>query len=140
LMELPGVALVRACTFVAYVDTPWRFKSKQALWKYMGIGLVRESSGQSREYVHVELACNRRLKSAIMGAAKSAILGDEDKNGKANPFAWQYRQWVEGGISPRNSRRNVARSLAAVMWGMWKNGGVYEPDRVGLSQQCVSNA
>ena len=30
-MELPGVGLIRASTFVAYVDTPWRFASKQAL-------------------------------------------------------------------------------------------------------------
>src|SRR5687767_10612325 len=56
LMELPGIAVVRACTFVAYIDTPWRFGSKQALWKYMGIGLVRERSGEGREYLHVELA------------------------------------------------------------------------------------
>jgi len=27
----------------------------------------------------------------------------------------------------------VARGMAAVMWGMWKNGGVYDPHRVGLA-------
>lgn len=128
LMELPGIAVVRASTFVAYIDTPWRFKSKAALWKYMGIGLVRQRSGEGREFIHVELACNRRLKSMIVGAAKCAILDSQ------SPFALQYRRWLEAGISPRNARRNVARSLSAVMWGMWKNG-VYEPDRVGLQER-----
>ena len=124
LTELPGVAWVRAATFFAYLDTPWRFRSKQALWKYMGIGLVRETSGKGPEFVRVELAANRQLKSVILGAAKSAIIQGE------NPFAEQHRRWKEAGLSPRNARRNVARSLAAVMWGMWKNGGVYDPKRV----------
>jgi len=127
LTELPGVAWVRAATFVAYLDTPWRFKSKSALWKYLGIGLVRERSGEGREWVHVERACNRRLKSMILGAADCAIRQGD------NPFARQHDHWLKGGLSPRNARRNVARGMAAVMWGMWKNGGVYDPHRVGLA-------
>jgi len=124
LTELPGVAWVRAATFFAYLDTPWRFHSKQALWKYMGIGLVRETSGKGPVFVRVELAANRKLKSMIIGAAESAVIQGD------NPFAEQHRRWKEAGLSPRNARRNVARSLAAVMWGMWKNGGVYEPKQV----------
>jgi transposase len=127
LMELPGVGWIRAATLMAYLDTPWRFKSKSALWKYLGIGLVRERSGEGREWVHVERACNHRLKSMILGAADTAIRQGD------NPFARQHALWVKGGLSPRNARRNVARSMAAVMWGMWKNGGVYDPDRVGLA-------
>ncbi len=74
----------------------------------------------------MELACNRRLKDAILGAAESAIMQKE------NPFAEQYRRWVSAGLSYRNARRNVARSLAGVAWGMWKNGSVYDPSRVGV--------
>jgi len=81
LTELPGVAWVRAATFFAYLDTPWRFHSKQALWKYMGIGLVRETSGKGPVFVRVELAANRRLKSMIIGAAESAVIQGD------NPFA-----------------------------------------------------
>jgi len=130
LMELPGVGLIRAATFVAYLDTPWRFASKAALWKYLGIGLVREKSGEGREYLHVEMACNHRLKAAMIGAARSAI------DQKDNPFAQQHQRWLAAGISPNNARRNVARSMAAVMWGMWKNGGVYQAERVGVSMSC----
>src|SRR5437868_15408013 len=31
-MALAGVHWIRASTFFVYVDTPWRFKSKSALW------------------------------------------------------------------------------------------------------------
>jgi transposase len=126
LTKLPGIKWVRAATLYVYLDTPFRFKSKQALWKYLGIGLVRQTSGDGPEYLRVNLAANRTLKSMILGAAKSAIMQGD------NPFAEQHRGWKEDGLSPRNARRNVARSLSAVMWGMWKNGGVYDPKQVNV--------
>jgi hypothetical protein len=52
---------------------------------------------------------------------------------KDNPFTGLYGRWTGQGLSPRNARPNVARAMAAVMWGMWKNGGVYDPDRVGVA-------
>jgi transposase len=122
---LPGVKDVRASTFFAVVDTPFRFKSKQALWKYMGIGLERRRSGNGPLRLRVPARCNRLLKSVILGAAKSAIASE------GNPFADQYRRWLGMGRSPRVARRNVARSMAAVMWGMWKSGGAYDPNLVG---------
>ena len=39
--QLPGIDWIRASTFYAYVDTPWRFRRKTSLWKYLGIGLQR---------------------------------------------------------------------------------------------------
>ena len=126
LTELPGIAWVRAATFYVYLDTPWRFRSKQALWKYLGIGLVRQTSGNGPEHLSVNMAANRTLKSMILGAAESAVMQGD------NPFAEQHRRWIDNGLSPRNARRNVARSLAAVMWGMWKNGGVYNPELVNV--------
>jgi len=127
LTELPGIAYVRAATLVAYLDTPFRFRSKSALWKYMGIGLVLERSGEGRGWLHVEQACNRRLKSVILGAAQSAIMQGE------NPFAVQYQAWLKGGLSAVNAKRNVARSLATTAWGMWKSKSVYDPSRVVVS-------
>jgi transposase len=132
--QLPGVAWVRAATFFAYIDTPWRFASKQALWKYMGIGLVRKTSGEGPVHLGVELAANHVLKSMILGAAESAIMQ------KNNPFHEQHERWSKAGISPRNARRNVARSMAAVMWGMWKNGGVYDPAKVGAAAHEQASA
>jgi transposase len=125
--ELPGFQWIRAATFYVYVDTPWRFKSKQALWKYLGIGLERHHSGAGPEQVRVVRHANRTLKSTMIGAAKSAIAS------RNNPFAEQHERWIDAGLTPRNARRNVARSLAAVMWGMWKSGDVYRPELVGVA-------
>jgi transposase len=123
---LPGISWIRAATFFVFVDTPWRFKSKSALWKYLGIGLERRRSGAGPGQLYVARQANHVLKGTIVGAAKSAIASGD------NPFAEQYRRCVEQGISLRNARRNVARSQAATLWGMWKNGGAYRPEWVGV--------
>jgi transposase len=122
--ELPGIDWIRAATFYAYVDTPWRFRKKSALWKYLGIGLERRHSGNGPVQVHVVQSCNRVLKAMILGATQSAI---DQAN---NRFFDQYVHWMEGGLSSRNARRNVARSMAATLWGIWKNGSAYRPELV----------
>jgi transposase len=122
---VPGVKWIRGATFYVYVDTPLRFPSKSALWRYMGIGLERKHSGSGPTRVRVSQRANHPLKGMILGAATTAI-GQGD-----NPFAKQYQRWIEkGGLSPSNARRNVARSLATTLWGMWKNGSEYRPERV----------
>jgi transposase len=124
---LPGISWIRAATFFVYIDTPWRFKSKSALCKYMGIGLERYRSGSGPGQLRVARQANRALKNMILGAAKSAVAAG------GNPFADQYERWIDQGISPRNARRNVARSQAATLWGMWKTGSEYHAEWVGLN-------
>lgn len=131
-VEIPGVHWIRASTFFAYIDTPWRFRSKSALWKYLGIGLERRTSGGGPVQLHMARQVNRCLKTTILGAATSAIASRD------NPFAEQYRRWVYEGLSPRIARRNVARSQASVMWGMSKNGNAYRPEWVGLAAASSS--
>lgn len=119
-MVLPGVKVVRAATFFALIDTPFRFRSKQALCKYMGIGLERSKSGNGPVRLRVPPRCNRTLKCVILGAAKSAI------RGQGNIFAEQHQRWLKDGCSARIARRNVARSLASVMWGGQRDVGYVE--------------
>jgi transposase len=125
--ELPGLGWVRAATLRVYLDTPWRFRSSKALWKYLGIGLERHRSGNGPELLRVPKQTNRQLKSTILGAALSAV------SQGTNPFADQYGRWIKQGLTARLARRNVARSLSATLWGLWKSGAVYHPEWVGVN-------
>jgi transposase len=125
--ELPGIGPVRATTLYAYLDTPWRFRSKEALCKYLGIGLEREHSGNGPERLHVPKQRHCLLKATILGAARSAVVQRD------NPFADLHRRWLDAGVSLPLARRNVARRLAATLWGMWKNDSAYRPDWVGVA-------
>jgi len=122
--ELPGYGPVRAATLIAYLDTPFRFKSKAALWKYVGIGLRREKSGNGMEYTCVEQACNRLLRNMVIGAAQNAI---EQKD---SVFARRHARYVAAGASRRNARRNVARDQVTAIWGMWKSDKAFDPGLV----------
>ena len=116
------------------VDPPWRFRNPKALWKYLGIGLDRRHSGNGPEILAVPMQTNRLLKSTILGAARSAIAQG------ANPFADQYRTWISRGVSAKLAKRNVARSLSATLWGLWKNGTVYHPEWVGVNLAATQRA
>lgn len=123
--ELPGYGPVRAATLLCYLETPWRFKSKSALWKYVGIGLRREISGADLNIVRVEQSCNRLLRNMVIGAAQNAI------EQKENVFARRHARWIAGGIAERNARRNVARDQVSAIWGMWKSDRAFDPDLIG---------
>jgi transposase len=131
---IPGIGWIRAATLYAYLDTPWRFHSKAALWRYLGIGLERRRSGEGPTIVRVAQNSNRVLRAAILGAAQCVI--DREKQ----PFFRQYRFWMEEGLSYRNARRNVARSQAAALWSMWKNGSEFRPELVARREVVPTGA
>jgi transposase len=131
-VALPGISWIRAATLYAYLDTPWRFRSKSAAWKYMGIGLQRKRSGNGPEYLGVPKRAHRLLKGTILGAARSAAAS------RNNPFADLYGRWIDQGLSAKLARRNVARALAATLLGMWKNGSAYRPEWVGVPAAAIS--
>ena len=134
--ELPGIGPIRAATFYALIDTPFRFRNKSALWRYIGIGLQRRSSGAGGERVALPDSYNRLLKSVMIGAARKSVLSR-----LPNPFADMYRRCLDHGQTPQIARRTVARSMASVMWGMFKSNTSYRPDWVGVPcDQLTSTA
>ncbi len=125
---VPGMGPIRAATFYVYIDTPWRFRTKSALYRYVGIGLERRHSGTGPTQWRVARQANKHLKNVIIGAAKSAIAQRE------NHFADQYQKGIERGMTARNARRTVARQQASVLWGMWKSDTEYRPEL--LTGEC----
>jgi len=137
--QLPGIGTVRAATVFAYLDTPWRFKRKNKLWKYCGVGLQRTASGTDKKgkpkpaRLQMPWAANRTLKDAILGAALTAI------NQKHNAFKDDYERMVRNGLIPSNARHTVARKLLTVMWGVWKTSCQFDQSKGALSkstEQC----
>jgi transposase len=126
--QLPGIALIRAVTYLAYMDTPWRFGSRKKRWKYCGVGLERKASGTDAGgrdkpgRLRVCRACNRRLKNVVLGAVLSALAQGENK------FSLLYERLVRDGVSVGNARRATARKLIDTMTSMWKNGSDFVPD------------
>lgn len=121
--NLPGVGLIRAATFFAFVDTPHRFRTKSKLWTYCGIGIAKPRSGEICGPEHLTYFGNRVLKDTLKGAALSAIHAPD------NPFADKYRRQLQDGMPPEIARISIARSIANTLWGMWRRDEDYQPDR-----------
>jgi transposase len=123
---LPGIGLIRAITHFAYLDTPWRFKRKNRLWKYCGVGLQRTASGSDKKgkpkpaKLQLPWAVNRILKNVTLGAALSAI------NQNKNIFRDYYERMISDEVVPSNARHAVARKMLTVMYGMWKTNSVFD--------------
>ncbi len=122
-LKIPGYGPIRAMTFLTVVDTPLRFSTPQKLWRYGGLGLRKEQSGdpdggRKRPPRHY----NRRLKAVARGAMERALsLGD------GNPFERLYKRLLEKGLKESLARLTVARKCLSVPWGMWKGGTEYDP-------------
>ncbi|MDH4240461.1 MAG: transposase [Phycisphaerae bacterium] len=133
--KLPGIGLILATTVFAYLETPWRFKKKNRLWKYCDVGLQRTTRGTDKKgrpkpaRLQLPWAVNRTLKNAVLGDAIRAI------NGKDNVFKDYYERMVQDGIITGNARHAVARKLLCVIWGIRKTNSRFnerfcqEPNR-----------
>jgi transposase len=138
--QLAGIGIIRAVTIFAYLDIPWRFKKKNKLWKYCGVGLQRTASGTDKNgkpkpaRLQLPWVANRVLKNAVLGAALTAI------NQKQNIFKADYERMLQNGIIPSNARHTVARKLLTVMWGMWKRNCQLDQTVTSLpepAKQCI---
>ena len=127
---VPGIKWIRGITLLAYLDTPWRFKSKRKLWKYVGIGLTREHSGSGFTRVHVDRGANRVLKNTLLGAAETVIMKQRGE------LYRRYERWLEAGQTYKNARRNLARDIATICWAMWKQGGDFDERLIGGMPVC----
>ena len=126
LLAIPGYGAVRALTFIAIVDTPFRFVTRQKLWGYGGLGLREKQSGDpTKGRKRPDQQYNRRLKSVAKGAMEVALWRSSE-----NPFQTVYQRLVGNGVRDPLARLTVARKLLAVPWGMWRNGMEYDPARV----------
>lgn len=131
--EVPGFGWIRAATFYVYIDTPTRFRSKSALYRYCGIGLERRHSGSGPQRVRLTQGGSRPLKNVLIAAAKTAVTQ------AGSPLAMKYETWTQQkGMNPKVARRNVARNLAATLWSMWKNDCQYDPVKASRREPTTS--
>jgi transposase len=85
---VPGVGVIGAARFSAYIQTPQRFSSKRKLWRYCRLGITeRSSDGKPLGRKRLDQAGNGRLKDLSRKAFNGALHTRAD-----NAFKRTYRQ------------------------------------------------
>lgn len=122
-MKIPGIGVVGAHTFNAYIQTPFRFANKSKLWRYCRMGVTdRNSDGKPLGYKRLDRSGISELKALTWRAWMSAMRGD-------NEVKTSYSNSLRRTYDHVHARLNTQRKILAAMYGMWKTGEPYDPQK-----------
>jgi transposase len=126
LQGIPGVGPITARTLVGWIADPCRFKSRNALSSYAGLGL-----GQGRTNwkpvgrARASKRGNRLVKRVLFLAAKAAAKTD-------TRLARRYAARLEAGWKPDKAIRDLARTILETACCLWRKGLDYDDRRVSV--------
>lgn len=129
LRKIPSVGPIRAALLLAWMQTPYRFRTKRQLWSYSGLGLETHDSGEYRVKAGqlerkrkaprvrgLNVNHNHALKDLFKGAATQA---STTRGGVLHQY---YQGLVAKGMKPEMARLTLARKIAAIVLILWKKG------------------
>jgi len=125
LQQIPGIGEIGAAVFSAFIETPHRFKSVSALYRYSGLGITsRTSDNKPLGYERIDRwNGNRELKNLSYHGWRTGIrIGNQCQ--VVREF---YEASKERTGSTRHARLNTQRKLLGTMFAMWKNECDFDP-------------
>jgi transposase len=126
LMTVPCVGSMVAASFVSVIDEAGRFRNAHQVESYLGLVPSEDSTGGRRRLGAISKAGNPYLRALLVEASWTLL---RKKDG--DPLTRWGRQ-----IARRRGQRiavvALARRLAGVLWAIWRDEAVYDPQRVGL--------
>jgi transposase len=119
LQSVPGVGLIVATTFRAFVDDVGRFTSAGQVSAAIGLVPREESSAERRHRGHITKAGPRELRSLLIQAAWACWRSKRSGT---------LRAWVERLAGRRGKRIAVvalARRLSRILYALWRDQSVF---------------
>jgi transposase len=127
LMTVPGVGVIVAATFISVIDNARRFRNAHEVEAYLGLVPSEYSSGNLRRIGSITKRGNSYARAMLVEAAKHIL-----RHASNDPLSkWGLAVKARRGANVAGIA--LARRLAGVLWGMWRDGTVYEPARVGAA-------
>jgi transposase len=127
LMTVPGVGPVIAVCFVATLDRVDRFRGPHQVESYLGLVPREWSSSEIQRRGRITKAGNTRMRWLLVEAARCVM------RGKKRPETTALREWGDR-IAHRRGRSiaavAVARRLAGVLYAIWRDESVYNPEKL----------
>ncbi len=115
LQTAPGVGIITACRFVAYIQTPRRFSNKRKLWRYCRLGITRRESNGKR-------LAHPRLDSAGVGSLKDVsrkVFEAARRTKKDNSFKRFFEQSLLNTKNAVHARLSTQRKILSTLRAMW---------------------
>lgn len=120
LQTVPGVGLVVATTFRAFIDTVGRFAHAGQVSAALGLVPREDSSAERHHRGHITKAGPRELRALCIQAAWACW---------RSPGGAIFRTWVDR-VAARRGRRiavvALARRLSRIMFAVWRDGASFD--------------
>lgn len=120
LRSVPGIGLIVATTFRAFVDRHERFDHAGQVSAAVGLVPREDSSAERRQRGHITKAGPRELRSLLIQAAWVCW---------RTPRSAPLRTWVERLAARRGKRIAVvalARRLSRILFALWRDGTTFD--------------
>jgi transposase len=140
LMSVPQLGCVSVAQLIAVVGTPYRFRSKQQFWTYVGLAVVTCSSADHEVVNGVLRRSSKPIATRGLNRNHNHLLKRVFKNAASGachsgPFKAGYEARVARGMAPSLARLTIARQLAALTLAIWKRGEQFSSER--MKQQAA---
>lgn len=115
LQTAPGVGIITACRFVAYIQTPKRFSNKRKLWRFCRLGITRrESNGKRLAHPRLDSAGVGSLKDCSRKIFEAALRCKKD-----NSFKRFFEQSLLNTKNAVHARLSTQRKILSTLRAMW---------------------
>ena len=120
--KMPGIGIIGAHSFDAFIQTPHRFARRNRLWKYCRLSVTDcTSDGKPLGYKRLDKSGIGELKALSHRAFMSAMKGD-------NEVKRFFLNSLKRTHSRVHARLNTQRKIFSVMLGIWKKGISYRAE------------
>jgi transposase len=132
LRTVPFLGEIRVALLLATLQTPWRFRTKRALWGYAGLAVVTRTSAEyelrdgrprRRGRPPRTRGLNRNHNPVVKNVLKGAATAAASRPGALQEW---YQQLLKHGMREELARVTLARKLAAITLRLWKQGVPYD--------------
>jgi transposase len=136
LRAIPFLGPVRVALLLAFLQTPWRFRTKRQLWGYAGLAVTTRMTAQyelegrtpvRRHRAPLTRGLNRNHHPRVKAIFKSAATAATGRPGALQDF---YQRLVASGMREELARVTLTRKLAALTLHLWKTGEAYDPAKL----------
>ncbi len=136
LRTLPGVGVIGAHVFVAFIQEPGRFATPAELWRYCRLGIrERSSDGKPLGYQQLDRTGHGVLKAI---SYRAWLMAMKRKRGAVYEF---YSQSLERTADPVHARLNTQRKVLHTLRVMWERQADFDAKRfLGSGPQTPAKA
>jgi transposase len=125
MQQVPGVGVVGAHVFDAYIQTPDRLAGKRQLWRYCQLAVSeRSSDGKPLGFARLDRAGNSTLKALSYFAWLGSL-----RTRQPNAVRDYYEACLARTHDKVHARLNTQRKLLATLLALWRRKENFDPAR-----------